>query len=49
MSEYAQARLHLALLAIAALCLAFSLGAISRMAAEAATDRSRPASETQER
>ena len=46
MSEYAQARLHLALLAIAALCLAFSLGAISRIAAEAGTDRSRQPSET---
>jgi hypothetical protein len=46
MSDTAQTRLYLTLLAIAALLLAFSLGAISRMAAEAATNRSRQPSET---
>ena len=46
MSDTAQARLHLTLLAIAALLLAFSLGAISRMAAEVGTHRSRQPSET---
>ncbi len=49
MSDHAQHRLHLALLAVAALLLAFSLGAVARIGAEALDERSRPASETRDR
>ena len=49
MSETTQARIHLTLLFIAAVLLAFSLGAVARIGADIASSRSRPAVESPER